>query len=96
MRIYNIVSKRSGRAVANQFYIATQNGRYFQSYDTVIAFVPDQFSEEKVKLSAHWDCSCTTLKYLKQFLSDKSKAEIKDKLKNGEYELVDRILITDL
>lgn len=40
VRVRNMDSPRSGRPVANQFIVDTAEGTYFQSYDSVIAFVP--------------------------------------------------------
>lgn len=68
-------SPRTGNKVANQFIITTEDGTYFQSYSTVIAF---EDKSGKITLDKHnWDYSATTLKYLKQFIgSNYSKKEI--------------------
>lgn len=39
-KVKNMYSPRSGNPVANQFIIEAEEGTIFQSYDTVIAFVP--------------------------------------------------------
>lgn len=40
MKVYNLTSNRTGRAVANQFAIYAEDGtRYFQSYSTIICKV---------------------------------------------------------
>jgi len=76
----------NGNDAPNQFLIYTEEGVYFQSYRSVIAFQPKkgeiQLDENK------WDYSRTTGKYLNMFLGEK-KAEIQRKIDNGLYELVD-------
>ena len=89
MKIYPITSPRSGKAVANQFKIHTEEGVYFQSYQSIIAFVPAvSDGSKKTQLDEHfWDYSVTTSKYRNQFLGLSSK-EIKAKIDSGEFELV--------
>ena len=65
VKVSNMVSPRSGREVANQFVVKTDEGVYFQSYDSVIAFVDADYN---VTLGRHFDYSVTTSKYLHQFL----------------------------
>ena len=85
MRVENMTG-RTGRAVANQFLIYTDDGVYFQSYRTIIAYKP---YGGKVQLDENaWDYSVTTGKYRNQFLRE-TKAETEWKIKNGVYELVD-------
>lgn len=84
VKVYNMDGK-SG-PVANQFVIETDEGEYFQSYRTVIAFQP---RDGKIQLDANkWDCSKTTGKFRNQFLREK-KAETERKIKDGTYKLVD-------
>lgn len=72
----------SGRPVPNQFYIETPEGRYFQSYSSVIAFQP---FDGKLHLDeSKWDYSRTTGKYRNQFLGE-GIAETRKKIANGEY-----------
>lgn len=86
MKIENLTSKRSGRAVANQFIIYTNDGKYFKSYDSIIVFVPIY---GKVQLdNTYWNYSKTTGKYRNQFLNE-DKRETERKIISGEYELVD-------
>lgn len=60
-----MTSTRSGRPVANQFIIdAGASGKYFQSYQTVIANVKNGV----VTFDNDWQYSRTTSKYLHQFL----------------------------
>ena len=78
---------RTGRKVCNQFKIFAEDGVYFQSYSTIIAFKP--YGEGKIRLSREaWDYSRTTGKYRNQFLRE-TKAETEKKIKAGIYELVD-------
>ena len=87
VNVRNMESKRSGRTVANQFLINTEDGRYFQSYDSVIAFVP--FGSFNTQLDKNkWDFSTTTGKYRNQFLGE-TKKETQAKIDSGEYVLID-------
>jgi hypothetical protein len=86
-KVENMVSKSSGNEVANQFVITTPEGRYFQSYDSIIAFVP--YNSGKTQLDKRtWDYSMTTSKYRNQFLGE-TKKETKQKIENGTYILTD-------
>jgi hypothetical protein len=77
----------NGNKVPNQFEIETPEGRYFQSYQTIIAFWPKQ---GKIQLDTKsWDCSVTTGKYRNAFLMDDGIADTRKKIKSGEYELAD-------
>ena len=74
-----------GNTVPNQFLIYTDEGVYFQSYDSVIAFKP--YTGKTQLDSEYWDYSQTTGKYRNIFLSE-NKATTEAKIKNGTYELV--------
>ena len=101
MKVQNMVNSR-GNKVANQFIITVSDesptmvaavpGRYFQSYDTMIAFMPDFRNRDglnKVLLDAKaWDYSTTTGRYRNQFLGE-TKRETQAKIDSGEYKLVD-------
>ena len=80
----NIEQMRSarGKKVPNQSVVTTEKGTYFQSYNSVIAFIPA--GPEKIQLGPKWDYSQTTGKYRNQFLRE-TKAETQRKLDNGEY-----------
>lgn len=65
--VRNLTSPRTYNAVANQFVICTKKGDFFQSYRSIVAKVDNK---GKVWLSAYWDYSRTTMKYLYQFLRD--------------------------
>ena len=87
VKIQNMKASNGNKA-ANQFEIFAENGKYFQSYQTVIAFIPYK-SNEKIKLDSEaWDYSRTTGKYRNMFLRE-TKKETEAKIKSGEYELTD-------
>ena len=76
---------RSGKEVPNQLVIYADNGRLFQSYRTVIAFIDNN---GKVYLDLEkWDYSTTTGKYRNIFLNE-DKRTTEGKIKSGEYTLV--------
>ena len=86
MKIQNMTSAR-GNTVANQFIIDTAEGVYFQSYNSLIAFIPRDGGA--IQLDARmWDYSQTTGKYRNQFLGE-SMIETREKIKNGTYVLAD-------
>jgi hypothetical protein len=71
--------------VANQFIIYTSEGKYFQSYDSIIVAIEDG----KITLDENtWNYSRTTSKYRNIFL-DETTAETRAKIESGEYELED-------
>lgn len=75
--------------VKNQFIISTEEGDYFQSYRTIIAFRPNNYHLNKIQLDRDaWDYSVTTGKYRNLFLGE-TKRETELKIKSGEYLLVD-------
>lgn len=89
-----MTSPRTGKAVANQFTVETNEGEYFQSYDSVIVFKPFNSVEDvgterakKITLDAHyWNYSKTTSKYRNEFLGETTK-ETQAKIDSGEYVL---------
>jgi hypothetical protein len=84
IKVKNMTSNRSGRPVANQFIILTSEGKYFQSYDSVIAF---KDNEGNVTLDDYtWDYSRTTGKYRNEFLGEYI-ADTRDKIESGKYKL---------
>ena len=73
----------------NQFEVYTDEGVYFQSYDSVVAFKPSN-SEEKIRVGVDWDYSRTTMKYVGQFLGQntaKTRKDIKDEVILVDYDL---------
>ena len=84
IKVKQMTSNRSGRPVANQFIIYTSEGRYFQSYDSVIAF---KDNKGNVTLDDYtWDYSRTTGKYRNEFLGE-DIVETRSKIESGEYKL---------
>ena len=73
----------------NQFEVYTDEGVYFQSYNSVVAFKPNN-SEEKIRVGVNWDYSRTTMKYVGQFLGQntaKTRRDIKDEVILVDYDL---------
>jgi len=89
MKVRNMTDSR-GNQVPNQFEIHADEGVYFQSYKTVIAFIPLGYGPDaKTQLDERmWDCSVTTSKYRNQFLRETTK-ETKAKIASSEYALTD-------
>lgn len=86
VRVRPMYSPKSGNAVANQFIITTRQGRYFQSYSTIIAFI-DRDGGVTLDIES-WNYSRTTAKYRTQFLGEYT-ADTRRKIESGEYKLAD-------
>ena len=83
MKVYNMESP-NGNKVANQFEIYTDEGKYFQSYRSIIAF---KDNKGQVFLDDYyWDYSRTTSKYRNMFLNEGIN-DTREKIKSGEYKL---------
>jgi len=83
IKVKQMTSSRSGNPVANQFIIYTAEGKYFQSYDSVIV----ANNSGKITLDNNtWDYSRTTSKYRNEFLGE-GIAETRAKIESGEYTL---------
>ncbi len=86
IKVKPMYSNNSGRAVANQYKIYTNSGVYFQSYNSIIAYI-DNTNNDKVYLDEYfWNYSRTTGKYRNQFLGEYIN-ETRRKIKEGEYKL---------
>ena len=85
-RVSQMISPKSGNPVPNQFAIRTPQGIYFQSYQTVIAFI-DLGGNITLDYQS-WDYSRTTNKYRSIFLHENT-ADTRKKIKSGEYALAD-------
>ncbi len=90
-KVKNMKSMRgngfSGNSVPNQFEILTEEGIYFQSYKTVIAF--KSYDNDDIVLDQDkWDYSQTAARYRNMFLGE-TKKETEAKIKSGEYKLGD-------
>jgi len=90
MKVENMRSS-NGNKVANQFIVDGeyygQQGQFFQSYDSVIAFRPSNGNATTLDRNK-WDYSRTTSKYRNIFLHETTK-ETETKIKSGEYILAD-------
>ena len=84
VRVDNLTSI-NGNVVSNQFQLEFENGRVFQSYDSLIAIKIDG----KIYLCEYWDYSRTTMKYLNWWLGGYSKKEIEKGIKEGEFILLE-------
>jgi len=86
VKVKNMISDK-GNTIANQFIITTSKGIFFQSYDSIIAFIP--FGNKPVQLDKkYWDYSKTTGKYRNLFLRER-KPETEQKIENKIYKLTD-------
>ena len=85
IKVLNMMSSQ-GNKIPNQFVIATPEGNYFQSYNSVIAFINN---EGRVFLDKNkWDYSTTTGKYRNIFLGEKKDLTEK-RINNNNYVLID-------
>tara|TARA_R100001129_G_scaffold186269_2_gene177263 strand:+ start:2484 stop:2747 length:264 start_codon:yes stop_codon:yes gene_type:complete len=83
MTVENMRSPR-GNQVPNQFIIWTDEGKYFQSYRVIIAFIDNN---GKVSLDEdYWNYSRTTSKYRNIFLKENTE-QTRYSIKTGEYKL---------
>jgi hypothetical protein len=82
VKVSNIIG-HAGNKVKNQFVITTEAGRYFQSYDSVIALIP--VANGPIQLDEYfYNYSTTTAKYRNRFLNDDTKG-IEAGIKSGRY-----------
>lgn len=91
IRVRNMASPRGLACVPNQFIVHIEGeGKYFQSYSSVIAFIPYALSDHsKIVLDKEkWNYSNTTGKYRNIFLGEERK-ETEKKIKEGVYILAD-------
>jgi len=72
----------------NQFLIHTNEGTYFQSYNSIIAFIPNNGSKTQLD-KTYWDYSQTTGRYRNLFLGDEGIKETRQKIADGTYILTD-------
>ena len=89
MKVTQLINS-NGIAVKNQFVITTGLGRYFKSYDSLVAFTPNSSCE--IVLTNAWSYSATTIKHLKTFLGTSlSKKEIQRRV-DSQYIKIDNQL----
>ena len=85
IKVLNMISSK-GNKIPNQFVIITPEGSYFQSYNSVIAFINN---DGQVFLDRNkWDYSTTTGKYRNIFLGENKKLTEK-RINNNNYILID-------
>jgi len=83
IKVQQMTSPKTYQPVANQFIIRTPKGVYFQSYNSIIAFIPND--KRRIQLDAfYWDYSRTTGKYRNMFLNE-GIAETRAKIERKEY-----------
>lgn len=68
MKVRNMRSERSNKAVANQYVIIDGTNTTFQSYDTTICCI--HHASAFMTLTNYWDYSVTTSKYFYQFMDE--------------------------
>ena len=84
MQVQNMQSSR-GNDIPNQFIITTEDGVFFQSYNSIIV----KKSHGKTYLDeTYWNYSVTTGKYRNLFLGE-NKKDTERKIQTGEYILTD-------
>ena len=76
----NMVSRHSGRKVANQFVVLEKDAKLFQSHDLIVS----RITKGQVFLSPGWDRLAVTRKYLAQFLGEDTE-QTRAKVDNGTY-----------
>lgn len=82
--VQNMMSN-NGNIIPNQFEIFTNEGKFFQSYSSVIAA---KLHDGRILLDkSKWDYSVTTSKYRNLFLG-MNKKEIESLIESGEIKLV--------
>lgn len=95
MKVYNMTSPRTGKAVPNQIIIKDDNKVYFQSYKTVICKIVNPWAKHSAKViidnGASYrkedndgadEFSRTTLKYLHKFLKENVPYMIDDSVED--------------
>lgn len=85
VKVKSMISSR-GNEVPNQFKIETNEGVFFQSYESIVAVI--RLNGEIELDKKYWDWSVTTSKYRNSFLDMKTK-DIKKAISTGEIVLKD-------
>lgn len=85
MKIETMLSD-AGNPVVNQQIIKAEEGRYFQSYQSIVAFIPKDPQAKTVLDRETWNISKTTAKYRSKFLSEATH-ETRKKIGLGIYVL---------
>ena len=85
IKVRNMKSNR-GNTIANQFIITTDKGSFFQSYQSIVAFIPRDKTKKTLIDSKYWDYSVTTGKYRNIFLGE-DKRTTQSCIDSKEYKL---------
>lgn len=83
IKVKNMQSPK-GNTIANQFVIYANNGKYFQSYNSVIALIDN--NNNIVLDEYYWDYSITTSKYRNIFLGETTE-QTRYQIEIGNYKL---------
>jgi hypothetical protein len=90
MKVENLLNDRLNRA-ANQFVITTENGIFFQSYESMIC----KFHNGRLYVTPKWNFSNTTRRHFYIFLRDycgmgvMRKQEVSDAIESGLFIVVE-------
>ena len=79
MKVENVIGK-NGKVVKNQFVITDDNGKTFQSYNTIIA-KKDIKGDLTLDIN-HWNYSNTTSKY-RNIFTELTTKETKEQIESG-------------
>jgi hypothetical protein len=85
------MSTRLGHPAREQRIIDTEKGRYLQSYQSVVAFIPRD-EKQRVRLGRQYDYSQTTIYYLGKFLG-MSLPAIREGIASGDMEVDERLAV---
>lgn len=81
--IRNMTARDTGEEEANKFVIKTTEGTYFQSFQSIICFIPTKLVRNPTLLSPVWDVDPRTKMFCCDFLN-KTEDEIRYAIKSGE------------
>lgn len=82
MKVENMISKSSGKKVANQYIIRDDNKVTFQSYSSPIVEIDEE--EKRITVYRDYDYSTTTGKYRNRFMESRGLIDMATK-KGFEY-----------
>lgn len=68
LSVQNMISEKTGRAIANQFLISDGDVVMFQSYDSPIVEI--DYKNNTIRVYQDWNYSRTTAKYRNQFMRE--------------------------
>lgn len=82
---------KSKRPVKNQWIITRPEGKYFQSYNSLVAFIPNDKRKKILLDAATWKCSLTTTRFLDWFLAVSSREYPESMIKSGKAKVVENL-----